>query len=306
MSANLPIYPFTWPNGARVCVTPSVVLELWSEDTTPGANLPPGFISGNVPLQGGKKDLRAQKMIEYGGKVGMWRLLEILDREHVLASVIANGRAVEVYDDVVLEFHRRGHEIVAHSYAQDLSTYDFENPEEERENIRRSVDVIQRVTGERPKGWISPRATPSEHTLRLLVEEGFTWCGDYPDDELPYVLEVCGRPIAVLPYSGTAGVNDYEIALIQGNPPSVYVEEFRKTMDYLREEQAITGRPGMIRISVHAHVYGRPWGRYAFRDAIRYAKSFPDVWFTTRAKLADWVLQQYATQRDRLEAMPGG
>lgn len=58
-------------------------------------------------------------------------------------------------------------------------------------------------------------------------------------------------------------------------------------------------RPGVIRASVHAHVYGRSWGRWAFRGTIRYAKRFSDVWITTRAKLAEHVLRQYASQRDK-------
>jgi len=294
MSAIGPVYPFSWPGGARVCMLPSVVFELWTEGTTPGANMPGGFISSNMKLK--VRDLRVEKMIEFGGKVGMWRLLEVLDREQAPCSVLTTGRSVEVYQDVIREYHKRGHEITAHGWAEDVSSYEFDDPQEERENIRRTADAIERVTGQRPTGWLSPRATPSPNTLRLLVEEGFTWCGDFPDDELPYVVEIDGRPITILPYSGQA-VNDYQVALIQGNSPGVYVEEFSKTLDFLYEEHQLTGRPGLIRASVHAHVYGRSWGRWAFRDTIRYARRFSDVWITTRAKLAEHVLRQYASQR---------
>lgn len=296
MSAIGPAYPFSWPGGARVCMLPSLVFELWTEGTTPGANMPGGFISSNMKLK--VRDLRVEKMIEFGGKVGMWRLLELLDREQALCSVLTTGRSVEVYQDVIREYYKRGHEIAAHGWAEDVSSYDFDDPEEERKNIRRAADAIERVTGARPTGWLSPRATPSTNTLRLLVEEGFTWCGDFPDDELPYVVEMNGRPIAILPYSGQA-VNDYQVTLIQGNSPGVYVEEFSKTLDFLYEEHQLTGRPGLIRASVHAHVYGRSWGRWAFRDTIRYARRFSDVWITTRAKLAEHVLRQYAAQRDK-------
>jgi peptidoglycan/xylan/chitin deacetylase (PgdA/CDA1 family) len=271
---------------------PSVAFEMWSEGVAPGStNMPGGFISSNIKLEG--RDMRVEAMIRFGAQVGMWRLLELLEREEVRCSLIVTGRAAEQAPELMREYHARGHEIVGHSYAQDVSVYDFSDPEEERANIRRTVEAIAGVTGEAPRGWLSPRGTPSPNTLRLLVEEGFTWTGDYADDELPYVEEVDGRPIAVVPYSGTA-VNDYEVSLVSGNPPTAYVEEFSRTLDLLRDEHADTGRPGMLRAAVHAHVYGRSRGRWAFRDAIRYAKQFDDVWVTTRAELADRVLAQHA------------
>ena len=136
-------------------------------------------------------------------------------------------------------------------------------------------------------GWISPRATPSVFTVELLMDSGYRWFGDYPDDELPYVLEADdGRTLVSVPYSATPGVNDYETGVIQGGFPGDYVEQFARTLDYLREEYEVTGRVGMVRASVHAHVYGRAFGRWAFRDVMRYAKSFDDVWIATRGEIA--------------------
>jgi peptidoglycan/xylan/chitin deacetylase (PgdA/CDA1 family) len=286
-----PTYPYSWPNGATVVCLPSIAFEAWSEGEKPKKNMPPGFLSANIELPG--RDLRVEAMIRFGSDVGMWRLLELLEHEGARCSVVVTGRSVEQQPDLIREYHERGHEIVGHSYAQDLGAYEFTDPEEERANIRRTADVIRDVTGETPKGWVSPRGTPSENTLRLLAEEGFTWTGDYADHELPYVVEADGRSIAVVPYSGTA-VNDYEVALISGQPPSAYVEEFQSTLDLLRDEHADTGRPGMLRAAVHAHVYGRSRGRWAFRDSLRYAKQHDDVWITTRGELAAHVLEQHA------------
>jgi peptidoglycan/xylan/chitin deacetylase (PgdA/CDA1 family) len=285
-------YPFTWPHGASVVFLPSIVFEVWSEGTTPGKNIPGGgFISANIRLEN-KRDLRVEKMIEFGSRVGMERLLEVLEREHAPATVLANGRAVELFPDISREYHRHGHEFASHGYTEDISSYDFDDREEERANIRKTTDAIEGVIGKRPVGWLSPRTTPSVNTLGLLAEEGFLWSGDYPDDELPYVEEVKGRPLVVLPYSAVAS-NDYQVTITYGNPPASYVEEFSRTLDFLREEAALTGRPGLVRASVHAHVYGHSWGRWAFRDVIRYAKRFSDVWITTRAGLAEHILGQY-------------
>jgi len=291
-SGRIPLQDLQWPNNARVAVTVSVVIEVWSENATPGANSPGGFLSGGVKVSH-TRDIRVEKMVEYGTNVGAWKLLEILDQERVKASVLLSGRAAELYPDLVRRYHESGHEIVGHSYAQDISTYDFKDPEEERKNVRRTTEAIERVTGVRPVGWISPRVTPSPFTLDVLAEEGYLWCGDYPDDELPYLVKTPAGTIVVIPHSGIAGVNDHEIALTNGNPPRVYMEIFRDTFDYLYQEAARTGSPGMLRIQAHAHVYGRPWGRLAFREAIRHAKAPPNVWFATRAKIAEWALERY-------------
>jgi peptidoglycan/xylan/chitin deacetylase (PgdA/CDA1 family) len=288
-----------WPGGAKVCVTPSIVFETWSKGVAPGTNAPGGFIGGGVTVSD-VRDLRAEKMIEFGGNVGATRLSEVLEREGLRGSVLLNGRAVEEYPDVVREMAEAGHEMVGHSFAQDISTYRFATPEAERENIRKTTEIIRDVTGVTATGWISPRATPSEFTAELLMDEGYEWFGDYPDDELPYLLEADdGRVLVSVPYSATPGVNDYETGVIQGGFPSDYVEQFSRTLDYLREEYEVTGRVGMVRASVHAHVYGRAFGRWAFRDAMRYAKGFDDVWIATRGEIAKAVLEQ-AGARDKL------
>lgn len=290
-------YPYAWPNGASVAVLPSVVFEVWSEGTIPSKNMPPGFIGGNISRGDNRRDLRLEMMIEFGAKVGMERLLEVVEREQTSCTVFANGRAVELYPDIMREYHRREHEIAAHSYAQDISSDDFDNdPEQERNNIRKTVDVIEGVTGERPVGWISPRATPTVHTLRLIAEEGLLWTGDYPNHELPEVCDVDGKRVVTMPHSSLP-VNDYQITMTRGNPPSVYVEEFCRSLDLLREEAADTGRPGLLRCAVHAHVYGHSWGRWAFRDVIRYSKNFSDVILTKRSTLANHILNQYEEQK---------
>lgn len=285
-------YEFTMPDRKAVAFLPSVVFELWTEGSTPGKNMPHGVVSANIDI--GKRDLRVEMMIEFGGRVGMWRLLEVLEAEGAKCTVMATGRAVEQYPEVIREYHRLGHEICGHSYTEDVSSYDFiGDPDSERANIRRTVEAIETVTGTRPSGWLSPRATPSENTLSLLAQEGFEWCGDYNNDELPYVVEAEGRALAILPYSGQA-VNDYETTVIEGNWPGVYVNEFSHTLDFLLEQHERTGRPGLLRASVHAHVYGRSRGRWAYRDVLRYAAQHDEVWTGTRKQLAQDILRQHA------------
>jgi hypothetical protein len=70
--------------------------------------------------------------------------------------------------------------------------------EDERSNIRRTAELINRATGQRPSGWISPRFMASRRTPRLLAEEGFNWHGDALNDDLPYTAPPWSRSQAAL------------------------------------------------------------------------------------------------------------
>jgi hypothetical protein len=56
------------------------------------------------------------------------------------------------------------------------------------------------AAGERPKGWFTPRAQVSEHTIELLAKHAFTWHSDCFDD-LPYAIDVGGKPLIEVPRS---------------------------------------------------------------------------------------------------------
>ena len=59
--------------------------------------------------------------VEYGGRVGIWRLMEIFDRNDVKASINLNGLAIEMWPDSVRALHRAGHEIAAHQTTNNVS-----------------------------------------------------------------------------------------------------------------------------------------------------------------------------------------
>ena len=103
-------------------------------------------IGGGVGKLDNRRDLRVEMTIEFGGKVGMERLLELLERENALCSSACKwARRRGLPQTSMCEYHRRGHEITGHSYAEDISSYDFnDDPELERNNIRKTVNAIER------------------------------------------------------------------------------------------------------------------------------------------------------------------
>jgi peptidoglycan/xylan/chitin deacetylase (PgdA/CDA1 family) len=265
---------FRWPGGRRVGVIFRVTLEGWSDGKWPGAGP-----MGN-PLKPGIVDLNAIYWADYGPRRGIYRLLNILERRQVRATVLVNGIITERYPEAVRKVAEAGHEIVAHSYAMDIIPA-YLTEEEEKENIRRTTESIQQVCGVTPRGWISPRATPSINTARLLAEAGYEWHGDYLNDDLPYQIRFGDRVIIAAP--GSMEVNDMPMYVRYGNPPRAMVDVFEDTLAAL-----VKGEPGAGKIDVtaHAHVFGRPSGAWAFERIIEIAKATPDVWIGTRGDLA--------------------
>ena len=71
--------------------------------------------------------------------------------------------------------------------------------EAEREAIRRTVESLERTTGERPLGWYV-RYGPSINTRELVVEEGgFVYDSMAYNDDIPYYMRVNGRKWLVVP-----------------------------------------------------------------------------------------------------------
>jgi peptidoglycan/xylan/chitin deacetylase (PgdA/CDA1 family) len=283
-----------WPNNAKLAVTFTIALELWSEKATP------------IPVQVSKvedakargarvspetEDLHAIDIVEYGGRRGIWRLIELFHRHDTPSTVIVSGRAAEKYPESVAELHRRGHEIAGHSYAQDIFPF-LEFPQygikSELDNIRKSVSIIEGITGERPVGWFDSGGARGPDTYRLLCEEGFVWCADASDDDIPYLYRNSdGKELVIIPYQHE--INDLSLVLTGKNPPYVYSKCFADAFDFLYEEGK-AGDPKLLNATIHAHILARPWGAQAFENCLKYAKNFEDVWVTTRKEIAKWYL----------------
>jgi len=144
--------PWKWPNDAKIAIAITVAWEGWS----PGVAEARGDVPAIEPrwLEKGVPDLPRESFQAFGTKRGIWRLMDLLERNQVVTIGVFSGIEVERHPEIAREWMGQGHEIAGHSYAQEISTYTLSR-EEERENIRKSVRAIEQATGERPVGWCS-------------------------------------------------------------------------------------------------------------------------------------------------------
>jgi len=266
--------PIEWPNGARVAVTWTVILELLTGPSTGPSQVYNGSDS---------------KYSIFGGRRGIWRLLDLLDVHQIKGSFPISGYAAEKFPSAVQEVRSRGHEIAGYGYATNRYLDELP-PNEEREDILKTLDILERVSGTRPIGWISPDLRPGDRTLEILAEAGIQWNGDFPNDDLPYVVQVSGSPMVIIPYGNQ--IDDRELYQRHRQLPSTLADNFIDSLDVLYEEGAT--HPKMLNVSLRAHLFGRANGKMAIDRTIRYAKSLPPpgVWITTRTEIAEWWRQR--------------
>jgi peptidoglycan/xylan/chitin deacetylase (PgdA/CDA1 family) len=274
LAVNREEKPAGWPAGRPLAVSVSVMLEGWAEGSAPGIGP-----MGN-PLKPGVPDLQALSWAEYGPKVGAHRLLDLCDRAGVRAVVYASGVVAERYPDLPRAITARGHVVAAHGWSQGTLP-PYLTPDAERADIARCVAVLTRTAGTAPPGWLSPRCTPSLITSRLLAEAEFRWHADMFDSDLPYRIETAGGALVGMPF--TMEVNDMPLYVRYGNEP----DAFTRTLARIVESWPALGSPfACLDITVHAHVFGRPYGAIAFLESLALVQRDASCWLTNHAELA--------------------
>jgi peptidoglycan/xylan/chitin deacetylase (PgdA/CDA1 family) len=121
--------------------------------------------------------------VKYGYDIGLRRLNEILLERDVPITFYTSANAVEQHPDIMKEMHDSGHEVTAHMYSEGRGTLNFDK-EGLREDVLKTRDIIEELTGEEPVGWLGPGAVATVDTIEVLAEEGFLYNGDLQDDEL--------------------------------------------------------------------------------------------------------------------------
>lgn len=280
-----------WPNGARLAVGLVGNIEAWSEAPDPKLRRT-RHVGGSNPITADEArcryDFRTASENDYGGRTGIWRILRILEKHGLKASFNVSGLAAVKYPEAVKKIHADGHEIVGHNYAEDVQSV-WMTRDEEREDIKTCVQLFQDLVGERPYGRLSSGMRHTEHTLELLVEEGFLWHGDALNDDTPYPLNVNGKTIMEVPYrNAVSGVNDtgmYRRGITARDVLGAFKDEFQ----VLYEESV--AHPKMLTFAMHCQMAFPATGK-VYDEAMEYAKSFPGVWFARRIDIVRWLLER--------------
>ena len=277
-----------WPGKARVALSMVVNYEEGSEYSFAfGDRLQEGYKEYPKTMPEGVRDFANESTYEYGSRVGFWRILRIFKKHEAPATFYACALALERNPAAARAITAHGHEVCCHGYrCEDVFP---KSEEEERADIHKAVASLRETTGERPVGWYS-RYSPSVHTRRLLMEEGgFAYDSDSYCDDLPYYVQVDGKPFLILPY--TLETNDIRFWAGGGfSTADDFFAYMRDALDTLWEEGAET--PRMMAVGLHMRIIGRPARARALDKFLAYARAKGGVWITRRIDIAKaWTAQ---------------
>jgi peptidoglycan/xylan/chitin deacetylase (PgdA/CDA1 family) len=259
----------------------NVCLEQWSDGKAPGISP-----MGN-PLPAGVLDTMAISWAAYGLKTGIHRLLEAFKRHGAKTSVMVNAVCAERAPEAVKAIADGGHEVLSHSYAMDVVPA-LLTDEDEKKNIERCTKLLEKASGQKIQGWLSPRGTSKPTTPKLLAGHGYRWYGDVFDADLPYIQSYGDKKIVAIPLS--YDVNDMP-SMKYGHPPKMMLDSFNEVIDIARSRD---DELRIIDVTNHAHIFGHHRGAYYFEKIIEKAMGASDVWVGTRAEIADHVLARNA------------
>ena len=274
----------TWPNNARVALSFVLNYEEGGERCIlHGDPESEAFLSempSAVPFLG-QRHMSMESIYEYGSRAGVWRLLRLFKERDIPLTIFAVATAIERYPEVAKVFVEEGHEICSH--ALKWISYQDMSIEEERKQMHDAIDIIERVTGNRPLGWYTGRDSPN--TRQLVMEEGgFMYDSDSYADDLPYWVDGPHGKHLVIPY--TLDTNDMRFAQVQGfNNGEVFFQYLKDSFDLLYDEGATA--PKMLSIGMHCRLLGRPGRAAALKRFLDYVQQHDQVWYARRIDIAN-------------------
>ncbi len=276
-----------WPGGARLAFSIVVSIEQYEMVQAPGAFLP-------VTLPGGMgrgpyPDFRSYSQREYGNRIGVFRVMETLDK-HGLRATAAIDASVATNKPVILrECLKHNWEIAAHGNAVTQVITEKLDATTELEQVADALAAIERACGRRPKGWHGPEYGESSRTPGVLAEAGVEYVLDWPNDEQPYLMRTPSRPLVALPM-----LCDFD---------DVFAHWYRK-LSMARWQLSVADaldwmiadgekQPRMLVLNLHPWLIGAPW-RISYLDAVLAdLKRREGVWCATAGEIADcWREQQ--------------
>ncbi|MCH8886855.1 MAG: polysaccharide deacetylase family protein [SAR324 cluster bacterium] len=280
----------TWPNGARVAFWVAPNIEFY--ELAPPIN--PTWTPPGRPVP----DVMYYSQRDFGNRVGVWRMMEAMDRCGVRGSISLNIALCDHHPEIIEECAKRDWEFFSHGIYNTRFTYGMSEAQE-REFIEDAFASVEKYTGQRLAGWLSPALTNTERTLELLAEYGIKYTCDLFQDDQPQPLKVNSGRLISMPYS--LEMNDIIVYNFDLSSPRHYAKVIRAQFEQLYEEGAESGT--VMCIPLHPFLVGQAHRIAAFEEALAYITGHEKVWVTTGREIADWYYEHhYDTVLDALKS----
>lgn len=266
--AGRSLKPKSWPGGARC----AVALSFDSDHET-------------NELRDGGLSVGRMSWGQYGTRVGVPRILEILRREDIKASFFVPAVAALLHPDEQRRVIAEGHEIGLHGWIHEVNSTLPEDAE--RDLHFRAAETLEKITGIRPVGMRTPSWDFSPSTLKIQRELGLIYDSSLMADNDPYELVEAGE---------ATGVVELPVEWIRDDAPYFNMNRFQALRPYtpppavldifIREFEGAHAEGGLFLLTMHPHVTGYRSRLFILEELIRHIKARGDCWFATHADVA--------------------
>lgn len=266
--ASAPSTPW-WPDGAIVAVWPVVNVE-WFEPGAGGPAIQPHLM--------GDPEIANYGWREYGNRAGLLRLIAVFRAAGIAASAAINADICARHPALASAIVEAGWEIMGHGQNNSRGLAGL-SPQQEREAIATALETLERHTGTRPLGWLTPGFSVTARTPEALAACGLRYTADITDDDVPYALETSCGTVFALPYS--LETNDISLCLVGRYTGPEYAHALVDHVRRLVDE----GRPVVAALGLHTYIAGQPGRALHLERTLRALQAIRGVWFATGAEI---------------------
>lgn len=224
---------------------------------------------------------------KYGPDVGVPRILTLFEKYDCQCTFFVPGKVAEEWPTTIQQIHDMGHEIAHHTYSHEHPRH--MDPEREEKEFKKTIDIIEDLTGEPPLGY---RGGHSQRTLHLAEESGMRYDSSRQDTDVPYHHQKAD--LVELPNSFLLddfvywGYNMQPVFPYQSgiSPNGPVFETWQQEFDGLHR------RGRMFMLTMHPQVIGRAGRIDALEGLLQHVVETEDAWVTTCASAAEEWAQE--------------
>jgi len=228
---------------------------------------------------------------EYGDRVGVPRILSLLDKYSIKATFFVPAETARRHPDTVRLIYQKGHEIGHHG---DI----HENPvkldvDEERRVLITGLETLEKLTGERPRGYRSPAWDLGPNSIRLLQEYGFLYDSSMMGDDFHfYRVREKDKETNLVEVPVSWELDDAPHFLFTFSP--VYFRGMASPSKvceiWTAEFEGAYSSGGAFVLTMHPQIIGRYHRIKMLEQLIEHMLGHEKVWFTTCAEaVTDWL-----------------
>jgi allantoinase len=271
-----------WPEEARVAVCVLINLEHTEWYPLEGSVQFVPLVAGMIPRP--FPDYARLSHREYGHRVGIFRLLDVLERHGIPPTVAMDALTAEHYPYLVRHCLQRGCEIIGHGVAVSRMITSNMSEQEESDYIQTCLETLTRATGTTPVGWFGPEYGESARTPQLLAQAGIQYVCDWVNDEQPYRLKTSRGDLCALPIM--LELDDVHALWERRVPVDRYGDLLKESFDVLYRDGAHNGR--LLVLHVHPWLIGQPFRIGYLDQALGFMLRRQEVWAANGAAIVDW------------------